>query len=300
MSLQEHIERLRKYLAELRLGEMRFADVARAARSGGERALARLGGLEVGALVTELRVALAFYTRLPFPAPAVDGAALARASWCSPLIGALIGALAGLAYWISTRLNLPQLVAATVAVAASMLLTGCLHEDGLADTADGFGGGTTRERILEIMRDGRIGAFGACALLVSFVLRVGAIADLPSAGLVAWALVGAHAAARGGLPLVMRALPPARSDGLSAQAGAPSPARAWTAALIGFAILWIALGTKAAFIALAFTLVGIAVVALVSRRKIGGQTGDVLGTVEQVGECVVLITAAARFWQYAR
>jgi adenosylcobinamide-GDP ribazoletransferase len=298
MTLREHIERLRKYVAGLRLGEMRLADVARAARTASEGALKRVGGLDVGGLVTDLRVALAFYTRLPLPAPAgADGAALARASWCAPLVGALIGVVAGFAFWVSTRLHLPQLVAATVAVATSMLLTGCLHEDGLADTADGFGGGTTRERILEIMRDGRIGAFGACALLVSFALRVAAIADVSDAGLafVAWALIGAHAAARGSLPLLMCVLPPARPDGLSAQAGAPPPARAFAAALIGFVILWIALGAKGAFIALAFMLAGIAVVAFVSHRKIGGQTGDVLGTVEQVGECVVLMTMAGRY-----
>jgi adenosylcobinamide-GDP ribazoletransferase len=295
MTLREHIERARKYLADLRLGEMRFADVARAARTRAESALKRVGGLELGGLVGDLRVALAFYTRLPLPPTAADGAAIARASWCAPLVGALIGAVAGLAYWVATKLNLPPFVAATVAVAASMLLTGCLHEDGLADTADGFGGGTARERILEIMRDGRIGAFGACALLASFALRVGSIADLPDARLVFWALVGTHAAARAGLPLFMLALAPARPDGLSAQAGAPSPARAWAAALIGFVILWVALGTKAAFIALAFMLLGGVVVALISQRKIGGQTGDVLGTVEQVGECVVLMTTAGRF-----
>jgi adenosylcobinamide-GDP ribazoletransferase len=292
MPLREHIERLRKYWADFRLGDLTFADVGQAAR----RQFVRLGSSGPGGLVSDLAIALAFYTRLPVPLRTpVDGAALARASWCSPLVGALIGAIAGFAYWVSVRLNMPQLVAAAIAVATSMMLTGCLHEDGLADTADGFGGGASRERALDIMRDSRIGTFGACALIVSFALRAGAIADLPKAGLVAWALIGAHAMARAGLPLFMRLLPPARPDGLAAQAGAPPVEGAWISLAIGAVILWIALGFAAALIALVSVLVGSAVVALMSNRKIGGQTGDVLGTVEQVGECIVLMTTAARF-----
>jgi len=219
---------------------------------------------------------------------------VARASWCAPLVGALIGALAGVAYWIAWRLNLPPFVGATVAVAAGMLVTGALHEDGLADTADGLGG-QTRERALDIMRDGRIGAFGAAALIISILLRIGALADLPRAALVAWALIGAHAAARAVLPTFMRLVPPARSDGLSAGAGAPSRERALTAAAIGFALLWIALGLRNTLIALMAMLIGAVVMAWLARRKIGGQTGDVLGAVEQVSETLVLLVTAARF-----
>src|SRR6202012_3944740 len=120
----------------------------------------------------------------------------------------------------------------------------------------------TQERALEIMRDSRIGTFGACALIVSFALRAGAIADLPKAGLVAWALIGAHAMARASLPLFMRLLPPARPDGLAAQAGAPPAERAVISLALGAAILWIALGFAAALIALASVLVGSAVVAI--------------------------------------
>jgi len=93
--------------------------------------------LDLDPLLDDLRVAAAFYTRLPVAQPTpVDGAALARAGWAAPLVGVLIGALGALAYWIAYRLNLPPLVAATLAVGATLLLTGCLHEDGLADTAD--------------------------------------------------------------------------------------------------------------------------------------------------------------------
>ena len=295
MTLQEHLERMRRSIADLRLGGTGFADLGRTGRSYADRALAGLGTIDLGGLFADLAAAIAFYTRLPLrPAGPVDGAAVARASWCAPLVGALIGALAGLAYWIAYRLNLPPLVCATLAVAAGMLLTGCLHEDGLADTADGLGG-ETRERALDIMRDGRIGVFGAGALVVCLVLRIGAIADLPRAALVAWALVGAHATARAALPIVMRLVPPARADGLSATAGAPSRERTAVAAVIGIALLWIALGFRNALIALVLVLIGAAVTAWLARRKIGGQTGDVLGAVEQVGETLVLLVTAARF-----
>jgi adenosylcobinamide-GDP ribazoletransferase len=295
MTLQEHIERLRRSFAEIRVGGTGFGDLGRTGRDYADRALTGLGRIDVGGLLTDLAVAIAFYTRLPLrPGGPVDGAAVARASWCAPLVGALVGALAGLAYWTAWRLNLPPVVCATLAVAAGMLLTGCLHEDGLADTADGLGG-ETRERALDIMRDGRIGVFGAGALVICLALRIGAIADLPRAALVAWALVGAHAMARAVLPAVMRLVPPARADGLSATAGAPSRERALVAAALGIVLLWIALGFKSALIALVLVLIGAAVTAWIARRKIGGQTGDVLGAVEQVGETLVLLVTAARF-----
>jgi len=288
MTLQEHFERLRRSIAG--------ADLGRAGRNFADRALDGLGRIDIGALLTDLAVAIAFYTRLPLrPAGTVDGAAVARASWCAPLVGVLIGALAGLAYWIADRLNLPPFVSATLAVAAAMWLTGGLHEDGLADTADGFGGGETRERALDIMRDGRIGAYGTCALVVCLALRIFAVEDLPRAALVVWALIGAHAAARAVLPAFMRLVPPARTDGLSATAGAPSRERTLVAAATGFVLLWIALGFKNALIALLLVLIGALVMAWLARRRIGGQTGDVLGAVEQVSETLVLLVTAARF-----
>jgi adenosylcobinamide-GDP ribazoletransferase len=295
MTLQEHFERWRRSMTGMRLGEGGFAGLGRAGRGLADRALDSLGRIDLGALITDLAVAIMFYTRLPLrPAAPVDGPAVARASWCAPLVGALIGALAGLAYWAAWRLNLPPFVCAALAVGAGMLLTGGLHEDGLADTADGVGG-ATRERALDIMRDGRIGAFGTCALVICLTLRIGALADLPRAALVAWALVGAHAAGRAALPAFMRLVPPARADGLSATAGAPSRERAAVAAATGFVLLWIALGLRNALIALLLVLVAAVVMAWLARRKFGGQTGDVLGAVEQVSETLVLLVTAARF-----
>jgi adenosylcobinamide-GDP ribazoletransferase len=93
-------------------------------------------------------------------------------------VGALVGACGALAYWGAAAVGLPPFVAGVLAVAATLLVTGALHEDGLADTADGFGAGVTRERKLEIMRDSRIGTYGVAALVLSILLRAGAVASL--------------------------------------------------------------------------------------------------------------------------
>ena len=143
-------------------------------------------GLTAKALSTELKTGLAFLTRLPLaPDASTTGADISRASWTFPVIGAGIGALGGIVYWIAHGLGLPPFVCGTLAVGATVLITGALHEDGLADTADGFGGGTTQERKLEIMRDSRVGTYGALALILSFLLRAGAVASFTEPALAA-------------------------------------------------------------------------------------------------------------------
>src|SRR5579883_3399555 len=159
----------------------------------------------------DLITAAAFLTRLPLRAPPPLPGALARASWVFPVIGAGIGIVGGLAYVVAASLGLPVLAAALIAIGATVLLTGGLHEDGLADVADGFGGGADRAAKLAIMRDSRSGAFGVLAVVLSVGLRAAALASLGDGGRVTAALVAAHALSRGLLPLVLRALEPARA-----------------------------------------------------------------------------------------
>src|SRR5918996_6396208 len=136
-------------------------------------------GMTAKALSTELKTGLAFLTRLPLvPSAPVAAPDISRTSWTFPVIGAGIGALGALAYAIAHGLGLHAFVSGTLAVATTVLITGALHEDGLADTADGFGGGTTSERKLEIMRDSRIGTYGVCVLILSFGLRWCALAAI--------------------------------------------------------------------------------------------------------------------------
>jgi adenosylcobinamide-GDP ribazoletransferase len=242
----------------------------------------------------DLKTGLLFSTRLALAqATPIAGADIARASWALPMIGALIGLLGALVYWIAFHFNLPALVGAALAVSATLALTGCLHEDGLADTCDGFGGGATRERKLEIMRDSRIGTYGTCALAMSLLLRVGALASLADPGAVALALFAAHAGARAMLPLFLRLVPPARPDGLSADAGRPPATSVAVAGLLGFVLLLWNLGPGRAVVALLLLLVVLACLRWLCLRQIGGQTGDTVGALEQIGEIVVLLIATA-------
>lgn len=243
----------------------------------------------MGGITTDLRMGLAFCTRLPLGVP--QSASLAQAVWTFPLVGALIGALGALIYWLTASLG--SFVAATLAVTATTLVTGCLHEDGLSDTADGLGGGTTRERRLEIMRDSRSGPYGVTALILSYLLRVGAIASLAAAGAVAAALIAAHAGARAGMALFMATVPPAREDGLSAGAGTPQSCPVVVAAMLGLLALLLCLGLGAGLLAAFLATIVLAGAARLARKKIGGQTGDVTGAVEQASEIVILLTATA-------
>jgi len=217
---------------------------------------------------------------------------LGRAARAFPIVGALIGLVGGIAFVIADGLGLPGLVAALIAVAITALLTGALHEDGLADMADGFGGGRTRDDKLRLMRDSRIGAYGVLALLLVIAIKVGAIADLKSVGAAIAALIAAGATSRAALPALMRWIPPARADGLSAMAGKPDREHVWT----GFAIavvISVVLLSWTGVVALLAAAAGGLLVAWLAKRQIGGQTGDVLGGAQQVTELLFLLGLAA-------
>ncbi len=245
-------------------------------------------------VVADLRIAASFITIVPVASskPAADGA-VARATWALPIAGLLVGLAGAFVYKVASRLGLPPNLAALLALATTALITGALHEDGLADTADGLGGGRTRERKLEIMRDSWIGSYGVCALILSFGLRWSALAAIANPWAVMLALCAAHAAARAGVPAFMSLVPPARSDGLAARAGAP-PGRSVAIAFgLGALCLALALGPAKALIGLVLIALAGLILARLAIRQIGGQTGDILGAFEQVGEILILLVAAA-------
>jgi adenosylcobinamide-GDP ribazoletransferase len=251
-------------------------------------------GARLGARVGEFSASIHFLTRLPLPRHGAAGAAganLAQAVWAFPFAGFVVGLVGALAYLVADRLVLFSWPAAALAVAATLFVTGALHEDGLADTADGFGGGDTHERKLEIMRDSRIGTFGVCALIISLLVRTDAIASLTEPVLVAPALIAAHVGARAMLPFVMFLLPAARTDGLAFAAGVPSGVGVAIAAALGFLALLFCLGLGHALVALVALAIVVALMSWLAMRQIGGQTGDVLGAVEQVSEVVILLVA---------
>jgi adenosylcobinamide-GDP ribazoletransferase len=226
------------------------------------------------------------------PLPAIPGLLpederRATAYW--PLVGAAIGAAVALAGWLAARLWPPG-IAAGLALAVGLLVTGGLHEDGFADVCDGLGGGGTRERALEIMRDSRVGAFGALGLLMLLVLKWQAMAALPG-GLLPVGLIAAHALSRGSLVAMTLVLPYARSDGRAAQRMVGRPD----------ARLMVTAGLSLAPLVLLPRGVGCLLAACVVwggcflwfRRRLGGYTGDCLGATQQLIEAAILLAALA-------
>jgi adenosylcobinamide-GDP ribazoletransferase len=240
--------------------------------------------------------AVQFLTRLP--TPRLDGFEqdwIARSAPYYPLVGWIVGGLCAGVLLLASRFW-PEPVPAVLAVAVGLLVTGGFHEDGLADTADGLGGGQTKARRLEIMKDSRIGSYGALALWASLTLKAAALSVL-SAPAAALALVLAHGAARA-LPVgVMAALPYAGDPAAAKLKPAPlgvRPPEAVIAILLGLGPLPFLLPPSSAALGAGFAVVVTGSLVLVARRLLGGFTGDVLGAVEQVAEVALLLGFAAR------
>jgi adenosylcobinamide-GDP ribazoletransferase len=247
-------------------------------------------------LLCDLRIGILFCTRLPLAsASGLEGQDMARASWAMPVAGAIVGLFGAFIYSLAARLGVAPLSAAILGLAGTVLVTGALHEDGLADTADGFGGGNSSERKLEIMRDSRIGTYGVCALATSLGLRWSSLAILADPLPVTTALIAAHTSARAALPIFMRLVPPARKDGLSAAARAPPWGSVAAAAGVGLVGLAIGLGPLGLLIGLALLLLAGYLLGSLTMKQIGGQTGDVLGALEQGCEVLILLAAATMY-----
>ncbi|MEM6385050.1 MAG: adenosylcobinamide-GDP ribazoletransferase [Pseudomonadota bacterium] len=234
----------------------------------------------------EVQLAFMMLTRLPAGQIRGDAPPLASCVWAFPLVGVVVGGAMALAHSAAIAIGLPPLAAALLAIAASVVLTGALHEDGLADTADGFGGGATVTRKLDIMRDSRIGTYGVVALILTLALLASAI----TAAAHPWAFVALSATSRTAMLFPMITLKPARSDGLGRSATVSLGAPMLTALAITLALTLL---TGTVVTALVILLSSLAVTAL-ARRQIGGQTGDVLGATQKLTECAGWLAYAAR------
>ncbi|MGI3900864.1 MAG: adenosylcobinamide-GDP ribazoletransferase [Janthinobacterium lividum] len=253
------------------------------------------------ALAAEVLTCLRFYTRLPLPDLRLETdhapQPFARCLRWAPLAGAVVGAGGAVALTLAWDLGLPPVVAAALALLVTVLTSGGLHEDGLADLADGFGGGRTRERKLDIMRDSRLGSYGALAIGFSLLLRTACVAALVERGgpaLAAAALIGAGAASRGFGLMPMALLPAARSDGLGHGAGRLPATVLPTAAGLGAAICLVVPAIVGADWSRAAMALGLAALAAgwttrLARRQIGGHTGDVAGACQQLCEVALLL-----------
>ncbi len=231
--------------------------------------------------------ALQFLTRIPIRLRAAPDLA-ASVPWF-PVVGAAIGAAVG-----ATAAGLGELVPATVAAAVAVMfgvmLTGAFHEDGLADTADAMGGWTP-ERRREILKDSRHGSYGVAAMMGSILIRVVCVASLGPAAAFG-GLVAAHTLGRGAAVAVMGLAPPVPVDGLGADyTRSLSTRRAAIGTTAALAIGAAAVGWWVLPLALAAAC-GTAIVTAIAVRAFGGVSGDILGAVEQVGECLVLVVVS--------
>lgn len=212
-----------------------------------------------------------------------------------PFIGAGVGLAAGLVFVVVRGLSGPGWLAAVLAVGAAIVITRALHEDGLADTADGLGPHALEPaRRLEIMRDSRNGTFGVLALALSVLVKVACLAAFSgSTGLVV--LIAAHALSRAVIAYPLLAFSPVHEDGLGAQTGKPTDNDVWLTVGLGAALAFLLLLGKGFFVALLAPLAAIAAAWAASHwiaNRIGGYTGDTLGAVQQKAEIAFLVVAA--------
>ena len=258
-------------------------------------------------LLADFLACLRFYSRLPVPVLPFEAEPYAMLDFATsvrvlPFAGFFIGGLGGLVLWAASALGLSPLIAAGFALAFLLRATGAFHEDGLADTADGLGGGMTRERKLEIMKDSRIGTFGGAALIMSLLLRTLLLADIttrygaPAAALVMAASGGASRVAA----LMLHALlPSARQDGAAWAAAKPLPSTLLLASLlaIGVGLAPMSLGLAPERLALGLALMAFAgfAMARLAQRQIQGMTGDIAGATQQIAEILFFAVLASHF-----
>ncbi|MES2334175.1 MAG: adenosylcobinamide-GDP ribazoletransferase [Pseudomonadota bacterium] len=232
----------------------------------------------------------ALLTRLPLPDHRSTGAASA---WAWPLVGAALGAAAAALASAALWLGVTPGVTAVLVLAFGAMLTGGLHEDGLSDTADGLFGGWTKARRLEIMKDSRVGSYGVLALVLVVLARWSALTALLVFGGHWAALVATGALSRAPMALIMALLPNARGEGLSHATGQPAPGIALAALGLGLAIAVALTGWTGIAMAAAALGAG-AVLSASALRRIGGQTGDILGASQQLAEVACLAVLSAR------
>lgn len=233
-------------------------------------------------------LALSLLTRLPLRLSDAAFARSAHAAWAYPLVGLVTGSIGCAAAWLALWIGLPVWCAAILALAAGLLVTGAMHEDGLADCADGFWGGWDPAMRLKIMSDSQIGTYGVLALGVITALRFGAISTLVLNSGWELALIAVHVASRSVMPVLMLALPHARKAGLSHLVGTVPLRSAIISGGFGALALLVAFGASV----VPMTLLAAAVtlgVGLLAKRKIRGQTGDVLGASQQLAETALLL-----------
>jgi adenosylcobinamide-GDP ribazoletransferase len=246
-------------------------------------------------LLADLVAAFMLLTRLPVARLRQGGGPpdIARCVWAFPIVGVAVNGAGGLVYWLAHAARMPPLLAAAWALVAILIITGAFHEDGLADTVDGLGGGTTSARKLEIMRDSRIGTYGAAALFLSLTVRTAAIATVGPPWAVLTAMIVAGVLGRSAMIVPPLVLSPARADGMGASIAKPRAISATAGLGLGVIASVVLLPALLAAAVLVLGFGASLVLATIARRQLGGYTGDILGAAEVVAESIVLTLMAS-------
>ena len=239
--------------------------------------------------LNDIRVALSLLTRLPIHVPSSAFERAHKAVWAYGVAGAAWAICVWSVASLCMAGGLATPIAAGFGLINGMLITGAIHEDGLADCADGFWGGWERERRLEIMRDSRLGVYGTLALIVSTGLRWQLLTTVLEGKNSFLAILLAGMLTRSVLPLMMAHLPQARSDGLSHSVGIPNGSGVYFSIIISASISLVFLGVAGLMLAVIAAITAL-LCGLLARKKIGGQTGDVLGASVVIVEIIVLAT----------
>ena len=249
--------------------------------------------------IADLARSVAFLSRIPVPDRFFLGqsGSFSRTVRAFPLAGVLIALIPALVLYTLSQAG-DTLVTALVALSLMVLMTGALHEDGLADAADGLGGGRDKDHALAIMKDSRIGSYGVVAMILSFALRAASLAALArlDSSLAAVSMLAAAGVSRSVMIWHWSALPPARTNGVAASVGAPERTARnvalLTGGLIGLVFFASHLGIMAAILTLFIAAAAGQLFTGFVRRKLGGHTGDTIGATQQVSEIVLLATLA--------
>lgn len=251
---------------------------------------------------TDLRQACGLLTRLPLPTSAtahIKTGTAPRFYWAFPLVGVIIAGLAAAPLLLLTILPIPNFLLAVFILLLAALLTGALHEDGLADLADSLGGQSPKAR-LAIMRDSSIGTFGVLALVIIVVVHVGALTVMIGSNMLGgW--VAAAAISRAMMVLQAWMHPPARSSGignsseagLTAVLGQPSQTVVLVCLALAVLVSFIFAGGLATFLAMLIGLVVSFIMGVFTRAHLGGVTGDALGATQQITSAVAMIVMVA-------
>ena len=242
--------------------------------------------------VTDFWAALGLLTRLPLRVD-MDRAQLrgAAAAWAYPLVGLVIGIFLAAVAQAALFIGLGPSLAAMAVLLAGILLTGALHEDGLADCADGLWGGYSPQRRLEIMKDSAIGTYGVLALILSLMIRWAALKVILGGDF--WlAIIATAVISRAPMVVAMAVMPNARQSGLSHSVGRPSAKTAVISAAIAGGLAVVFLGTTSIPVIAAVIILAV-VLTRIAQAKIGGQTGDILGAMQQLAEIGALLAIVA-------